>query len=141
MEALTEQRLNCILLIDDNEFTNIFNRRFLEKMQVARQVFAVKTAEEGLDFLRRSGKYEQETYPSPELIFLDLNMPVMSGWEFAEEFEKLSPGLRNGKIFILTTSPNPEDEEKALTLHQISGYRRKPLTREMVLEILEQHFN
>ena len=69
----------------------------------------------------------------PDIIFLDLNMPIMDGYQFADEFEKISLTIRNKtKIIILTTSLNPSDMERANKYKQIVKYINKPLTCELL---------
>lgn len=75
------------------------------------------------------------------LIFLDINMPVMDGWEFAEAFDKLNPNQKgNAKIIMLTSSVNPDDKNRALQLTAISGFQSKILTMEGLNDVLNLHF-
>jgi CheY-like chemotaxis protein len=134
-----EKKLKSILLVDDNEFTNIFNRRFLEKLNIANQVYTARNGKEALEFLRRM--IEDRSITKPDLILLDLNMPVMSGWEFIDEYRKLENESKHGKIIVLTTSPNPEDEAKAMSIELVADYIKKPLTKEIVSELIEMHFH
>ncbi len=75
------------------------------------------------------------------LIFLDINMPVMDGWEFAEAFSKLDQEQKgNSKIIMLTSSINPDDKERASQLSSISGFQSKILSIEALKEVLNQYF-
>ncbi len=133
-----KKKLNCILLIDDDEPTNFIHERVIKKLDCAEKVISLLSAEDALKYLQiKNG----DNYPCPDLIFLDINMPGMDGWEFLEEYQKLGSHQR-GRIVVvmLTTSVNPDDEEKAHQLSGISGFRIKPLTREVLQEILEEHF-
>mgnify|MGYP001352991831 CR=1 FL=1 len=137
------KKLNCILLIDDNPPTNYFNKRLINKLGMAEEVFAVENGRLGLDFLTNQGEYASNgtKYPKPALIILDINMPVMDGWEFLEAYQQLSPEQK-GEILIvmLSTSPNPDDLRKAQAIPAISEFRQKPLSAEMLTNILETHF-
>ena len=137
------KKLNCILLIDDNPPTNFYNKRLINKMDLAEQVFAVENGKQGIDFLTNQGAYAANgtTYPQPELILLDINMPVMDGWEFLEAYHGL-PVAQKGEILIvmLTTSPNPDDMQKAASIAEVNEFRQKPLSAEMLVDIFAKYF-
>lgn len=137
------KKLNCILLIDDNPPTNFFNKRLINKLGLAEEVFAVENGKLGLEFLTNQGDYVSngKKYPKPALILLDINMPVMDGWEFLEAYHQLSPEQK-GEILIvmLSTSPNPDDLQKASSISELSGFRQKPLTQEMLVDIFDTYF-
>ncbi|MBD3638102.1 MAG: response regulator [Crocinitomicaceae bacterium] len=137
------KKLNCILLIDDNNFTNIFNRRFLSKIDAADHIHAVKDGREALEYLHHQGDYHTNNgkFPKPDMIFLDINMPIMDGWEFLKEFNNIKHHFEDTVIVMLTTSPNPDDQKKAQEIMDVHGFYRKPLTRKMVEEIIQKHFN
>lgn len=122
------------MLIDDNEIDNFINQKMLEGCNFAERVYVHTNGKSALEFLRnieRMGKKELSLFP--DVIFLDLNMPVMDGYQFADEFEKLPDTLKNRtKIVILTTSLNPSDAEKAKKYPLIVKYLNKPLTCAMI---------
>ena len=132
------KKINCILLIDDDKSTNFLHKIIIEETGVSEKVEAVQTGQEALDYLERK---KEGVYPRPDLIFLDINMPGMNGWEFLEEYEKLDDNLK-GEIMImmLTTSINPYDEEKAKNTKFINGFLNKPLTTEALEKIIDDHF-
>jgi CheY-like chemotaxis protein len=136
-------KLSCILLVDDDAPTNFLNEEIIREVECVDHVQIAETGQEALDYLANRGQYivNGDSYPQPDLIFLDINMPGMDGWEFLQEYGKLSPGQRGKMIVVmLTTSLNPDDEVKAKTTNGISGFITKPLTKEMVQDILERHF-
>ncbi len=138
-----KKRLSCILLIDDDEPTNFLNCHVLKEADCAEHIEVVQGAQDALDFLTNSGRFKNlnNCFPAPELIFLDINMPAMDGWEFLDKYRFLSDGQR-GKIVVvmLTTSLNPDDELKAKETPHVSGFANKPLTRQMLNDILIRHF-
>ena len=76
----------------------------------------------------------------PDLIFLDINMPGMNGWEFLEEYNRLNKKLHGQVIIImLTTSDNPDDAERSKTWNFISDYITKPLTHEIMNNIIKNN--
>jgi CheY-like chemotaxis protein len=138
-----KKKLNCILLIEDNDFTNIFNQKLLKNLDIAEQVYVAESGKEGLDFLLNKGKFEgnEVSHPNPDVIFLDINMPGMNGWEFIEELkERKKDNPISAKVVMLTTSPNPDDEQKAKLITEIIAFRRKPLTKVIINEVIMEHF-
>lgn len=131
-------KLDCILLIDDDIPTNFYNKKVIEKLNCTNHIEVCTSAEDGLAFLK--SKFKDGLPPQPELIFLDINMPTMDGWEFLDEYESL-PEPQKGKVVVvmLTTSVNPDDEKRALE-KGIKGFARKPLTANILQQLIEEHF-
>ena len=130
------KKLNCILLIDDDDLTNILNSLTIKKMDIATTVKVVMNGSEALEYLNAIS----EENPVPELIFLDINMPKMDGWEFLEEYRQEQLNKLNSKIILLTTSENPDDIEKALKYPEIQQYCSKPLNKAILTELMEKFF-
>lgn len=138
-----KKRLNSVLLVDDNESDNFIHKRVLEKSGIANHIEIAMNGQEALDFLMAKSKYVEsdDAYSQPELIFLDINMPVMDGWEFLEEYNKLEDAQKGNVVFImLTTSLNPVDKIKAEKMIDSGCFQFKPLTQEMILDIIEKRF-
>lgn len=137
-----KQKLNTILLVDDDEPTNYLNKMILEEIDCAEHIEVAQSAKEAINYLTGTGKYNKKgsTIPPPELIFLDINMPAMDGWEFIDIYKELR---KKGRVVMvmLTTSQNPEDEEKSKMIAEVAGYKNKPLSKQIVQEVLESYFN
>jgi CheY-like chemotaxis protein len=136
-------KLNCVLVIDDDEPTNFFNQLILEESGCTNHIKVVQSGQEALNYLIKGEEpgCDDNLYPGPDLILLDINMPAMNGWEFLEEYRKLSIKHKNNIITImLTTSLFPEDKVRAKEISEISGFENKPLTIEKLEKILQEHF-
>ncbi|MEP7376758.1 MAG: response regulator [Chitinophagaceae bacterium] len=135
-----KNKLNCVLVIDDDEPTNFFTHMILEESGCTRHIKIAQSGQEALDYLIKSeAGNNADVYPSPDLIFLDINMPAMDGWEFLEEYKKLNVDSRI-IVVMLTTSLFPEDKLRAERMPEISGFENKPLTAEKVALVLEKYF-
>lgn len=131
-------KLNTILLVDDSESVNFIHSRIIKKAKCAQNCVAVTDGQKALDFLQSK---ENEQHPKPNLILLDINMPGMDGWEFAERHNKL-PSNQQADIVVLmlTASLNRDDELKVEQLNYIDGVCVKPLTIEIMTELVERYF-
>jgi PleD family two-component response regulator len=130
--------LNKIMLVDDNSDDNFFHEREIKKILPSTVVISKNSAIEALDYLK-SMKVEKEI--PPVLIFLDINMPLMDGWEFLEEYQQLDRNLQSKiTIIMLSTSDNPFDMAKAKTFNIVNDYIIKPLTKEIMEDITRKYF-
>jgi CheY-like chemotaxis protein len=125
---------NKILLIDDDSITNFINSSVLKKAGLGGIIKVSLNGKEALDYIKKECKAEK-IYP--DLIFVDINMPVMDGFEFVNEYKKLKINdLNPSEIVVLTTSSNPKDIEKSNEL----GIKmiRKPLSIQIIKELFEK---
>jgi len=124
------------MLVDDDHDDNFFHEREIIKNNLAGIVIVKDSAKKALEYLKNKND------PSSDLIFLDINMPVMSGWEFLNEYGQLNKDLQKKAIIImLSTSQNPTDIAKSKTWDFVSDYVTKPLTKEILQNIIVKHFN
>ncbi|WP_103865931.1 response regulator [Aquimarina sp. I32.4] len=130
--------VNCVLLIDDDKATNFFNERVVTKHKDFYQVNTVQSGMEALEYL---SKVENNKATSPDLIFLDINMPAMNGWEFLVEFSKLNQKVTEGiKVILLSTSSNPDDVMASAKNHSVDDFINKPLSLDLLDNVLTNHF-
>lgn len=125
------------MLVDDNPHDNFFHEREIRKADKEKIVIVKNSGKEALDYLRTNSK---SPGTKPDLIFLDINMPGMNGWEFLKEYDHLGQEIQNGVIVImLTTSANPDDLAKAKACKLVFDYITKPLTKEIMVEVLNKY--
>ncbi|MEO5890073.1 MAG: response regulator [Ferruginibacter sp.] len=139
-----KQKLNCILLIDDDEPTNFLSNMLLDEANCTNHIQIEESGQKALEYLSKTNHFSNEkirlTYP--DLILLDVNMPAMNGWEFLDKYKDLKPDLHPGTVIImLTTSINPDDQLRAALLPMVAGFENKPLTNSMIQRIIKKHFN
>jgi len=124
------------MLIDDNHDDNFFHEREIKKIDLKCVVLTKNSGLEALEYLKSKKE------PRADLIFLDINMPGMNGWEFLHEYDVMGKELQSRAINImLTTSSNPDDQARARTFNFVSDYIIKPLTKEKVKAIVDKYFN
>ena len=131
-------QIKKILLIEDDLSTNYLHKRVISKSDCDAQVIVHQNADNALTYLKNTSK--DHNIP-PNLIFLDVNLPGMSGWEFLDEFRILSfPEKEETVIIMLTTSLHPDHEAKAKEYPELNGFHTKPMTLEMFTNILNTYF-
>lgn len=132
------KKLKCILLIDDDEATNYLHKLYIEQANIVENIRIAYNGIEALEYLKNTQNSE---YLIPELIFLDINMPGMNGWEFLEEYKKLDVKIKGSAIVImLTASINPDDEAIGISHPNVVGYITKPLLPEKIIETYNKIF-
>lgn len=135
-----KKKLKSILLIDDDEPTNFLNKMILEEMGCADSIAVAQSGREAISYLTSSKN--NEPFPMPDLIFLDINMPAMDGWEFLELFRIMADRREKKSVMVmLTTSLNPEDEIRSAGIAEVTSYKNKPLSKKMIEEIMQNHFS
>ncbi len=132
------KKLKTILLIDDYEADNFIHRLVIDRYGCAEQVDSVGNGQQALDYLqarKAAGK------PLPEMIFLDINMPIMDGWEFLQA--ATDAGMLGAECIVvamLTTSRNPDDSLRAQHMGVAKTYVNKPLTRSILHNLLLDYY-
>lgn len=124
-----------VYLIDDDDIYVFLTKKTILKVtdQVVVEVFS-----DGLQALTHLKAVKNDPEQLPDLIFLDLNMPVMDGWEFLAEYESLAPSLvKKNELYIVSSSISPYEMERSKGIPVVREFVIKPLVKEKFLEILE----
>ena len=126
------------MLVDDDLNDNFFHEREIKKADSTTIVIAKNSGTKALEYLKSKKDKENQ---HPDLILLDINMPGMNGWDFIQEYNLLDKEVQSHAIIImLTTSENPDNIERTKSYSFISDYIIKPLTKEILEDIIRKYF-
>lgn len=125
-----------ICVIDDEEINQFILKTIIKNLNSEIRILSYTNGEEALASLSQLQVSDQEM---PDIILLDINMPLMGGWQFLDEFIKIKN--QTGKkiaIYIISSSSAPEDKKKSKTYSEICGYLRRPVEALTLKEIIEK---
>lgn len=125
------------MLIDDNEIDNLINQKMIEASGITNNVYIHTGAKSAIEFLRNLEKLDALANEIlPDIIFLDIDMPLMDGFQFLDEFETLSAKTKaKCRIVMLTSSINPQDMDKSIGYSYVKSYLNKPLSHENLINL------
>lgn len=121
---------SSILLIDDDPINNLINKRLIAKLEIGKKIEEYLEAEKAIQRIAQLGDNNSI------LIFLDINMPVMNGWDFLYQYLNRF-GERNDTIVVLSSSIDIQDRNKALGFACVEGFIEKPLSPEKIKNLLQ----
>jgi CheY-like chemotaxis protein len=124
-----------ILLVDDDSIANFLIEKIVQSTGLARNIYKALNGKEALTFFQD----EKDESVLPEVVLLDLNMPIMNGFEFLKAFHSLQL-KENVLIILVTSSSNPSDIEQAKSLG-IRYYLTKPISAETIKSIMLDEFS
>ncbi len=129
--------ISKILLVDDDLTVNYFHNRLLQSFFDKDKIETCLNGKTALELLQNmKGTIDKDEHV---IILLDLNMPVMNGWEFLAEFYYLKTELNfNCTIYIVTSSLNPDDKKNCITYTDVKKYLSKPLSKKDIELIIQK---
>ena len=126
--------INLVALIDDDEIVQFIGSKVIESTNLVNRIKTFSNGEEAINFLKSNSKNLDLL---PEIILLDLNMPIMDGFEFLEKYIMLKPKLgKKIAIYVVSSSISPTDNERINQISEVSDYVIKPITKEKFEEIV-----
>ena len=135
--------LDKILCVDDDPITLMLCRKVVEKVEFAKDIITAKNGQEAIEYFDNlfEERKVNDSIVYPELVLLDLNMPVMDGWEFLESYmrKKYDSVFVSTRFIVLSSSIDPYDINRSKT-YPVIGFLSKPITKEM-LENLKLNFH
>ncbi len=136
-------QLDQVLLVEDDFDDMYIHRRVIMESGMVKNLEVTKDGQAALDFLQRKGEYalRKELSPTPDLILIDISLPGMDGWDFIAQYNDLPSAITLHPILmVLTTSLNPEDEHRALSMPRVRRFLIKPLTQDEWGKVLKTTF-
>ena len=132
-----EAKLRCVMLVDDNPDDNYFHQRVICKYDHSLKVISMESASEAMAFLKSNPQREIH----PDLIFLDVNIPGMNGWEFLDAFNNLDAEIREKSVVVLlTTSEDQQISSREKPRKFLTDFKSKPLTVNILQDLKAKYF-
>lgn len=130
--------VKSILLVDDDESTNFINSVFIKKLDIDVDVYKTLHGAEALELINTS-KEDENFFPC--LIILDINMPIMNGWAFLDNFKNLPSSIKDNCVVVMTTvSEDEKDLIRANKNDDIKEYFQKPMSDEKFSTLINKYF-
>lgn len=132
------KQFDHVMIVDDESIINMATRLLMERTSFASQVSVFSWAEDALKYLQQ---LLDEGKPAPQLIFIDINMPQMDGWDMLGSLppQLLASGPNAPVVLMLTSSVSEDDRQKAFRYQAVKDFVSKPLTRELLERLRLQY--
>ena len=128
--------LKTLTIVDDDDIFVFLTTKIIEQTNL---VDLIKVFGNGLDAINFLKENKNNVDALPDIILLDLNMPIMNGWQFLEEYNKLNPTIgKKITIYICSSSISPDDITRAKTISEVSDYIIKPITEDKLIDLIKK---
>lgn len=125
--------INMVFIVDDDPIHQQIAQIMIERQGISKNIRTFSDAQDVLDYMKQHLQHPEHL---PDVILLDLNMPVMDGWDFLNEYAGFQKILAKPiKIFVLTSSIDEKDKERVRTYSFVTGYLTKPLSKEIITHL------
>lgn len=129
-------KVNAVCIIDDDKIYRFTTEKYIEMLQLASKVITYSDGEEAIDFIKSN---LADVDNLPDIIFLDVNMPIMDGWDFIEEYDKLLPNIpKKIIVYMVSSSIDERDRKRALQFSEITDFIIKPITEEQLVSLISK---
>ncbi|MDH7446164.1 response regulator [Aquimarina sp. 2201CG14-23] len=123
---MSQQIRSVCIIDDDNMYVNLVSK-IIEIKKLSEKIIVFNNGKEALDFFIDSIENTTENVV-PQVVFLDLNMPIMDGWEFLREFAKIKDKISNTiDLYVVSSSIDNRDIDRAKSIEMVSDYLTKPI--------------
>ncbi|MDG4715336.1 response regulator [Winogradskyella marincola] len=128
--------IKTLTLVDDDDIFVFLTTKIIEQTNL---VDLIKVFGNGLDAINFLKENKNNVDALPEIILLDLSMPIMNGWQFLEKYNKLNPTIgKKITIYICSSSISPDDITRAKTISEVSDYIIKPITKDKLIDLIKK---
>lgn len=133
-KTLEKLAQHSVLLIDDDKIYQFTARKILESTGLTKRILSFYNGEEAINYLKNEAMSDEST---PDVIFLDINMPIMNGWEFLEEYKKLKGTFPKPiVVYMVSSSVDDSDIQRSKEYESVSDYIIKPIAREKYEQLI-----
>lgn len=128
--------LEILCVVDDDKIFTYLLKRIIEKAKIAREIIFFENGRDALDYL---ANHREDALKLPQLILLDINMPILDGWQFLSEYGKLEPTVPQPiSICMMSSSSDLEDYDRAMGSGHVMDYLQKPIQMPSLKEVTER---
>lgn len=132
-------KVGMVFIVDDDKIYRFTTETYIRLLELAKRVKSYADGEQALDHIRNNLRNTDEL---PDIILLDVNMPVMDGWDFIEEYVRLHPKIpKRINLYMVSSSIDERDKDRALRISEISDYVVKPITEEQLVRIIKKEIS
>lgn len=130
---MNKESVDLVLLVDDNDTDNFINKRIIELTGFAKRIEIKNSGKSALEYLE---EHKGNPENLPDLIFLDINMPIVDGFVFLYEFESFSEEIKQKcKVAILSSSDNKRDIDRIVNNEYVIKFITKPLSENALIDV------